>query len=96
MGYPREAIIFETTNHSVFPPGTLVEAVGYGKAERGDRDDDRPHRIFIRAMAVEPEKLTAGNDATMWWYFAAKDLHPLTARARRWYRALQIDERQGA
>lgn len=85
-----EAFLFETTNHSTYAPGTLVEAVMIGRSRADDYPGERTYGSWIFGRGVfDVEAPTDDSDLCPWWYFRADDLKPLTPAARRMYADLK-------
>jgi hypothetical protein len=79
-----EALLFETMNHSVYEPGTMVEAVGIGKNDPRDDPGEFIPGMFIYGRGVEDaEKPSSPEELCYWMYFRAGDLRPLTSAAKR-------------
>ncbi len=79
----ENALLFEATNHSVYEPGTLVEAVGIGKNDPRDNPGEFSPGMFIYGRGVEDNDPPVDpEDNVHWMYFRAGDLRPLTPAAK--------------
>ena len=91
---PSQALVFKCRTWSVYRPGTVVQMVGIGRAQRADRDPD-DDSVYIRAQCVHLKDCeTFVHDwHREWWYFRAADLRPLTPAAARALDTLRAMER---
>jgi len=78
------ALLFEATNHSVYEPGALVEAVGIGKEDPRDNPGEFSPGMWIYGRGLEDDdKPTDPEELCHWMYFRAHDLRPLTPAAKK-------------